>query len=311
MRRIVLPILFFFTANWVAAETITFNHVRIHRHRSPQGRMLAEREGVLTFDNVSRKVTFQNTVEDRFDEQIKVEAPYDSVTKIVFDSTVHMRGEGSWGLLNFAGFAGVLGAAAIGGKSIKDSWLYLAYKLGDQLESVLLKVPSDSPAKVEQTSANLFGDRAVVSAFPEHSEDIAPKQLRSREFKAKYAIKLNKKDHPLPSERPDKATIIVVCPTVALDLFHGGPIKLHANDHVVAVNEIGTYSFAYLDPGKYRLISQSDGNDNGFETEFEAGKTYYFLQSTVHSDQTLLSRNSGDVVTYLAADAYFSDWKPK
>jgi len=98
---------------------------------------------------------------------------------------------------------------------------------------------------------------------------------------------------------------------VGLDLFHGKPVKLHANDRVVAVNEMGTYSFAYLDPGRYRLISRSVDNDNGFETELEAGKTYYFLQNSLHDDRTVLSRNAGEVVTYLAIDTYRSDWKQK
>jgi hypothetical protein len=98
---------------------------------------------------------------------------------------------------------------------------------------------------------------------------------------------------------------------VGLDFLHCSPVKLHANDRVVAINEMGTYSFAYLDPGKYRLISQPSEGDNGFETELEAGKTYYFLQSSLHNYRTLLSRDSGEVVTYLAADTYLSDWKPK
>ena len=51
-------------------------------------------------------------------------------------------------------------------------------------------------------------------------------------------------------------------------------VKLHANGRVVAVNEMGTYSFAYLDPGTYRLISRSPDNNNGFDMDLEAGKTY-------------------------------------
>jgi len=273
--------------------------------------MLTEREGVLTFDDVNRKLTFQNIMWDRFDEQIKFEAPYDSVTKLIFDSTTHMRGEGKWGMLNFAGVPGILTATAIAAKNIQDNWLYIEYKEGDRLEPVLLKLPGDCLSNVEQKAANLFGSRVVVSAFPERGEDISPKQLRSTEFKSKYVVKLNKKDHPLPTDKPDKATIFVVCPMVGLDFLHGSPVKLHANDRVVAINEMGTYSFAYLDPGKYRLISQPSEGDNGFETELEAGKTYYFLQSSLHNYRTLLSRDSGEVVTYLAADTYLSDWKPK
>jgi hypothetical protein len=310
-QTIALLILLFFMANWLAAENATFNHVRIHRHRSPQGRMLAEREGTLTFDDVNRKLTFQNIMWDRLDDNIHIEAPYDSVTKVIFDSTMHMRGEGRWGLLNFAGFAGILTAAAIAEKNIQDSWLYLEYKDGDRIEPVLLKLPGESLANLEQKAANIFGGRTVLTTFPEHGDDIPPKQLRTVEFKSKYTLKLNKKDHPIPTDKLDKATVIVVCPMVGLDVFHGSPVKLHANGRVVAVNEMGTYSFAYLDPGKYRLVSQSVDNDNGFETDLDAGKTYYFLQNSLHNDRTVLSRNSGEVVTYLAADTYLSEWKPK
>ena len=40
-------------------------------------------------------------------------------------------------------------------------------------------------------------------------------------------------------------------------LFSKGPVvRLHANDHVVAVNSWGTYAFAYLDSGEYLLAAQ-------------------------------------------------------
>ncbi len=88
---------------------------------------------------------------------------------------------------------------------------------------------------------------------------------------------------------------------------------MHANDRVVAVNKAGTYSLAYLDPGKYRLVSQSE-NANGFERELEGGKTYYFLQNTfqgVFRWETKLSHNSKELVTYLMSGTYFSDWSRK
>ena len=311
MKRKIALLFLLLATNLLAAETAIFSHVKIHRHRSPQGRVLADREGVLTFDDVQRKVTFQNIAWDRFDEQIKFEAPYDSVTKVVFDSTTHMRGEGKWAALNFATVAGVVAASSIGARNAQDNWLYLEYKKGDRTEPVLLMLPKDCLANVEQKAASLFSGRVVVSAFPEHSQDIPPKQLRSVEFKSRYAVKLNKKDHPRPTEIPDKATIIVVCPMVGLDLGRGNHVKLHANDRVVAVNEMGTYGFAYTDPGKYRLISESPDNDNGFETELEAGKTYYFVQNSLSYGRTVLSRNSEEVVTYLAEDTYLSEWKPK
>jgi hypothetical protein len=77
---------------------------------------------------------------------------------------------------------------------------------------------------------------------------------------------------------------------------------------------MGTYSFAYLDPGKYRLVSQQE-NANGFEMELEAGREYFFLQNTFQEgltpQVTALSRNSPELVTYLLNGSYFSDWKNK
>jgi hypothetical protein len=310
-RTIALIIVHLFTVNWLVAETVTFSHVKIHRHRSPQGHMLEDREGILTFDDVGKKVTFQNVRADRFEEEIKFEAPYESVIKVVFDSTTHQRGEGTLGMLNFFTVVGVATAAAIGEKNVHDNWMYLEYKNGDRTELVLLMLSNDNFAAAELKAADLFDGRVVVSSFPERSEEIPSKQLRSADFKSKYAVKLDKTYHPLPADKPDRATIIVVCPMVGLDFGRSSQVKLHANDHVIAVNEMGTYSFAYLDPGKYRLISQSHDNDNGLEIELGAGKSYYFLQNSLHYGQTVLSRNSGEVVTYLAADTYFSEWKPK
>ncbi len=89
---------------------------------------------------------------------------------------------------------------------------------------------------------------------------------------------------------------------------------MYANGEVIAVNRLGTYSFAYLDAGKYRLVSQQQ-NASGFEMELEAGNEYFFLQNTfqdgLSAAETVLSRNSPELVNYLLDGSYFSDWKPK
>ena len=46
--------------------------------------------------------------------------------------------------------------------------------------------------------------------------------------------------------------MVVICPPLAArSAGKGNQFKLHANDQIVAENRQGTYSFAYLDPGKY------------------------------------------------------------
>jgi len=74
---------------------------------------------------------------------------------------------------------------------------------------------------------------------------------------------------------------------------------------------LGTYSFAYLDPGQYNLVSQSE-NANGFKIEWRRAGRIIFLQNTfegIVKGRTMLSRNSPEIVMYELNGSYFSDWK--
>jgi hypothetical protein len=153
----------------------------------------------------------------------------------------------------------------------------------------------------------------MVTDFPEKGVEIKIEDLKA--LKSKQEVTVDKTYHPLPELRTDQATVVVVCPPLAARYTGKGiQFKLHANDQVIAVNRMGTYSLAYLDPGKYRLVSQAE-NANGFDMELEAGHQYYFLQNTfqqtISPNQTALSRNSRELVMYLLDGSYFSDWKPK
>jgi len=109
----------------------------------------------------------------------------------------------------------------------------------------------------------------TVAEFHEQGAEIDPDKLP--DLNSKHAVKIKRQNHPLPESKPDKATIVVVCPPLAARYAgRGNQFKLHANDRVIAVNKAGTYNFAYLDPGKYRLVSQSE-NANGFEIQLEGG----------------------------------------
>ena len=107
---------------------------------------------------------------------------------------------------------------------------------------------------------------------------------------------------------------MVVCPPLAARFEGMGyQNKLHANDQVVAINRMGTYSFAYLDPGEYLLAAQTE-NASGFRMKLEAGKDYYFLQNVfmgAWKNRTTLSRHTKELVMYELQGAYFSDWKRK
>jgi len=211
-----------------------------------------------------------------------------------------------------AGIPGAVAGTLIARKHVNDYWLFIRYKDQDASDSVLLEVPKDASAEVIDRATKIFGDRVSVTDFPEKSESIKVDDLAAR--KTKQSLKVDRENHPLPETKPDKATVIVVCPPLAArNAGQGNQVKLHANDQVIAVNKMGTYSFAYLDPGSYRLVSQAE-NASGFQMDLEAGKQYYFLQNIFQGgfkSETALSRNSAELVMYLVDGSYHADWRPK
>jgi hypothetical protein len=291
-----LAIFLFLSISLLFSEDTKFEGVKIRRHKSAEERELVDKIGVLSFEDDGQKLTFRSGAGDQF------AIPYSDITKVVFDSDTH-------------------GAAWIASVHVHDRWLYLEYRQGDRSEKVLLVLPRAIYDKATAKFQSLFGERVTIANYPEKGEPIVDKyddmdKSRIPDWKAKYSVKLDRTAHPLPEVKPDKATIIVVCPPLIVrETGYGAKSKLHANGKVIAVNEMGTYSIAYVDPGKYSLISQSD-DANGFEMDLEAGKTYYFIQETVIGAafvtmriHTLLSRNSPEVVMYLVDGAYLSDWK--
>jgi hypothetical protein len=303
-----LAIFLFAAISFLFSETTKFEEVKIRRHKNAEKRELVDKIGVLSFDDDARKLTFRSEAGDNFDVQ------YSDVTKVVFDSDAHMNaGAKSAAVSALNPIAGAL----VGRIHVHDRWLYLEYSQGDHSEKVLLVLPGAIYDKATAKTQSLFGERVTIANYLEKGEPIIDKngdidKARVPDLKAKHSMRLDRTTHPLPAVRPDKATIVVVCPPLAArNTGWGNQFKLHANGKVVAVNKMGTYSIAYVDPGKYSLISQSE-NANGFDMDLEAGKIYYFIQETfqgVVKGQTMLSRNSPEVVMYLLDGAYFSDWK--
>jgi hypothetical protein len=303
-----LAVFFFIGVSFLFSETTKFEDVKIRRHKSADKRELVDKIGVLSFDDDARKLTFRSEAGDNF------AVPYSDITKVVFDSDAHMNaGVGSLAIIPLSPLGGALAA----GIHVRDRWLYLEYSQGDHSEKVLLALPEAVFDKATVKTQSLFGERVTIANYPEKGESIADKdgeidKRRIPDLTSKHAMKLDRTTHPLPEVKPDKATIVVVCPRLAARITGwGNQFKLHANGKVIAVNKVGTYSVAYVDPGKYSLISQSE-NANGFDMELEAGKTYYLIQETfqgIVKYNTMLSRNSPEVVMYLVDGAYFSDWK--
>ena len=121
-------------------------------------------------------------------------------------------------------------------------------------------------------------------------------------------------NRPLPEVEPDKALAVVVClPLGARYAGKGIQFKVHANDRVIAVNKMGTYSFAHVDPGEYLMASQSE-NAQGLKVKLETGKEYYFLQDVwmgAWKARTGISLHLKELVMYELAGAWHSDWKRK
>ncbi|MBO0911234.1 MAG: hypothetical protein J2P13_05535 [Acidobacteria bacterium] len=58
---------------------------KFYRHRNADDRALAAELGTLTFDDGARQVVFKDDAHDGF------EIPYDSMEKVLFETTAHMR----------------------------------------------------------------------------------------------------------------------------------------------------------------------------------------------------------------------------
>lgn len=293
---LVVPVLL--ASLWATAETVKFSWVKIRRAKNDHSRLLVEKDGDLRFDDTGQKLTFQSEAGD------DVAIGYDDVTKVVFERTSRMRG----GPVAYLSVPGVIAAA----QHVSDYWFYVGYKSGGDSKSVLFAIPKNLSEKVVAKARDLFGPRVAMPEFDEKGEEIDPNTLP--DFKSKHTFSDDKNYHPLPEVKPDKATVVVVCPALETRYTgRGNQFKLHANDRVIAVNRAGTYSIAYLDPGKYRLVSQSE-NANGFEMQLEAGKEYYFLQNTFQGIlrwDTQLSRHSPELVMYELNGAYYSEWRRK
>jgi hypothetical protein len=288
-----------------AADKTSF-HVKIQRSESAKSRLLIDKSGVLTFDDAARRLTFTGGKHDRFD------LSYDDVTKAQFETTTHLRDDVLATAVVAFGVPGAATHSLLQLQHVHEYWFYLEYKNGEHNDTALLEIPKDFSEAVIAKTGSVFGTRATIPAFGEHGEAVNPESLPA--IHSKQSIRVDWKNQPLPELKPDKATVVVVCPRIRnYDPAFGNQFKLHANDRVIAVNQEGTYSIAYVEPGKYHLVSQSV-NANGFDMELEAGRAYYFLQNIFAGavkNHTLLTRNSEELVMYELKGSYFSDWRPK
>jgi hypothetical protein len=291
---------------WTREQAAFTAGVKVRFGKSDTDRRLVDKDAEFLLDDSARKLTVKN-------QEHPLEVSYDDIQKVVFDVSTRMRGGALSQALEAFGAAGGAAATAVAGKHVSHYWCYLEYKgPNGSVQPYMVEFPKEQSQKAIEKMKQVFSERATVAEFPEREETIDKKTLK--DLQSKHSLKVDKKNHPLPELKPDKALVVVVCPPLAARYEgKGNQYKLHANDRVVAVNEMGTYTFAYLDPGDYLLVSQTE-NASGFRMKLEAGKDYYFLQDTfmgAWKARTTLSRHTKELVMYELNGAYYADWKRK
>lgn len=276
-----------------------YNKVKIRFPKDEASdRRMVDKDVDLTFDDTARRLTARG-------EYWPLDISYDQVEKVVFDVSVHMRGGAMSQVVG-----GVVGAA-MAAQRVHDYWFLIEYKDGGNRKTYLMEVDKDNAEEIITRAKTLFRDKVAETPLL-IGADVEKSALA--DLQSKHDVEVDKKSHPLPESKSDKALVVVACPSLAARYAGKGiQFKFHANDKVVAVNKWGTYAYAYLDPGDYKLVSQSE-NANGFDVKLEAGKEYYFFQNTfmgAWKARTGLSQQSKERVMQEIAGSFYSDWKRK
>jgi hypothetical protein len=281
----------------ISAEQVTFDKVKTRFAKSDEDHRMVDKDADLVFDDSARHLIVRG-------EYRPLDIPYESVQKIVFDVSTHMRGGG------MSQVVGGMVGAAMAAEHVQDYWCYFEYQDKDgTVKKYLLEIDKDHSAQIIDKMKTLFGERVLMADFEQYP-DIDKHTLK--DLDSKHDFDKEKNQRPMPAVRPDKALVVVVCPSLAARYSGKGiQFKVHANDRVIAVNKWGTYSYAYLPAGEYVIASQSE-NARGGSVKLEPGKEYYFFQDTFMGTwkaKTGLSRHSKELVLYELEGVYYSDWK--
>ncbi|HTI36229.1 MAG TPA: hypothetical protein VL484_01615 [Vicinamibacterales bacterium] len=279
------------------ASTAVFKDVKAAYVKSTSDRELVEQNADLILDDEARTVVVKGSDHG-------LNAKYDDVQKVVFDTVTRMRG-GKTGRM-----IGGLTGAAISAHHVTESLCYLEYRDSDgSTKPYMLVLSTDSAPAVKEKMQAVFGDRVFVTNYSSKAAEIEKKTLK--DIESKHDLKVDKKNHPLPEIVPDKALVVVACPSVPSE--GSDQMKIHANDHVVLVNRSGTYGFFYLEPGEYQVASQA-GNAVALQMKVDAGRDYYLVQEPFMGGMksgTGLSQHSREMVMFLVDALNHAEWKVK
>lgn len=276
------------------AQEVAFPDVKVRFSRS-KDRLLVEKGADLVFDDAGKRLIVKSS--DR-----PANVPYDKVRRIQLERSI--RGTDPSLAIAFGGLVG----AAIHDDTKLASWAYIE---AEDLQPLLVMIGKDSTARFREKVKEVFGDRVATVEYREAADKIEKNTLK--EAKASYDVRADKQQHPMPEVKADKALIVIACPPINTRYSGKGNAKIYLDESVVAANEMGSYTFFYAEPGEHTLIPEM-GNASAIRMKFEAGKDYYFLQNTSigwTSPQTLLTRQSKELVMYEVGGSYFASWKKK
>ena len=309
MKRSGIATLLLLCAATAAAQQATFTDVKVRFVKSNE-REMDEKGADLAFDQAARRLRVKSG--DR-----PLDVSYDDVQKVVVEVDTLGRKAGFG-----ASFVGMFAGGLLFGNAIatsidkpfdNDHFVYFEYKKPDGSSAPYgLTIGKQSVPQVLKALQAAFGDRLQVPGFDEKPEEMDKKQLASG--KTRYRYLNTDKQHPLPELRPDKALVVVATPATIMRRI--GPEKrygitsLHANDVLVGVTGPGCYTFFYLDPGDYFLVSQTH-DVVGLRMKLEAGKDYYLTQTLYAKGirlRSFLTRHSKELVMYEVAGSLWSDW---
>lgn len=282
---------------------------------SARGAQKEYRDAAVLFDDSGRRLTIIPK------KSARMEFDYDSVTKVYVEQNLRIGYSIGAAFTGFAIGGGLFGgkiAEAISSPNKMDLTLYIETKGPDGTAApVILSVDKDhSTAALKQLDAT-FGNRVALVGFstpPEKAEtvDLGPRHL----------IRGNPTERPTPEKRPDKALVLVACPTgtgleaVRTDKYQkwGGYILMDGK--IVALNAPGTYCFFYLDPGERTLVSQvrspgSAQHASAIHLELEPGKEYHLIQTIYIAGnfKSFLALHSKELVIQEIANLFWADWQ--
>jgi hypothetical protein len=266
---------------FAAPAATEFKDVGLRCAASPKDTRLATFSASVVLDDAGRAFT----VRTEKPERRTITVPYEDILKVIVESA---------------------SATATPGTVAPEAhyWFYFERKPGAYPERFILDLGHEGAELLNKTRG-LFGGRLQTLDFPMAEELLNLNSLS--DLSTNYSLRVRRPSPPLPSVPNDRALIVAICPSV--EGSKKDPINLDANGRVVAVNEPGTYSFEYLDPGEYTMISQAE-NARRLHVKIEAGKVYYFFQDPLDAgERTGLTMHSKEIAQFEIAGSAYSDWR--